>query len=570
MQKLFILLLLLSSLYAKNTDFSVIIDEPFNDALLDITQDYDRQISAIGFSKKYKQESHHKNNTYTDAFDYLSSIADAHGSQMQLIKVNRYADITLNKTTKMSKFSKAIALVKTPANGYYIGGYTLDGSLLILKVDSDANLIFKKTFGTKNYDRMNNLIKLSDGGVLAIGSSISSRSQHDSLFETGLGLNDIYLTRFSKDGRKLWSKKYGTIYDDRGIDAVEAFDGSILVISTTRYENNKHLTLMRINENGDKIWLKHYKTKEVITPYKIIRLRDDNFLISLNQKDEMNKEKIRLIKFDIQKNVLFDKIIHTTYSSGLLDIKEYSNSSLIGVGYVRDAYNTDALVMLLDNALNLLHQEHYGEENYDILNAVTTLHNSQAAAAGIRTQEGSEESNMWIVKLNRDATIAKKATPSVDIYEELQRLFKDDIASHKLKIDKELNIEFTDTKLYFDVAKYNLSDVQKRYLSKFCKILIPFLHEHQKQIHSIEIDGHTSSEWNGVDFSSRYLNNVKLSMNRSFATLKFIFQNQDLNTQKWLTKKFKGSGLSYSKKVTFNENEDREKSRRVSFRIILK
>ncbi|MEA2092207.1 MAG: hypothetical protein U9O83_07580, partial [Campylobacterota bacterium] len=416
MQKLLILLLLLTSLYSKNSDFSVIVNEPFNDALFDIIQDYDGQISAVGIYKDYKQSSH-KGNTYTNAFDYLESISDSFGSQMHLVKIDKHANFTINKSSKMSKFSEAIALVKTPANGYFIGGHTLDGSLIILKLDANGNLIFSKLFGTKNYDKMSNLIKLSDGGVLAIGSSITSRSAHDSLFETGLGLNDIYLTRFSKDGEKLWSKKYGTGYDDRGIDAVEAFDGSILVLSTTSYDKNKNITLMRITENGNKVWLKHYKANAVITPYKIIRLRDNNFLVSMSQKDDMNKEQIRLIKFDIQKNVLIDKTIHTTYSSGLKDIKEYSDGSLIGVGFVRDAYNTDALVMLTDSYLDLLHQEHYGHENYDIFNAVTILRNSQAAAAGIYTYEHSQNSNMWIVKLNRDATMAQKSTKTLNIYE---------------------------------------------------------------------------------------------------------------------------------------------------------
>ncbi len=571
--KLFLLLftlLLSTSILAKSSDFSIVIDEPFNDALFDITQDYDREISAVGFSKSYKQSSNNKSKTYTNAFDYLSSISNAHGSQMHLLKIDKYANLTLNRATKMSKFSEAIALVKTPTNGYFVGGYTLDGSLIILKLDSNGNIIFNKSFGTKNYDRMNNLIKLSDGGVLAVGTSITSRSQHDGLFETGLGLNDIYLTRFSKDGRKLWSKKYGTQYDDRGVDAVEAHDGSILVLSTTSYEKNKNVTLMRITENGNKIWLKHYKAQEVITPYKIIRLRDNNFLVSLSQKDDMKKDQIRLIKFDIQKNVLIDQIIHTSYASGLKDIKEYSDGTLIGVGYVRDTYNTDALVMLIDSELGLLNQEHYGEENYDIFNAVTILHNSQAAAAGIYTHEDSQNSNMWIAKLNRDATMAQISSKTLNIYEELMELFKDEISSGKLSIKEDLSIEFLDAMLYFKVAQYKLSLNQKKYLDKFSNKLIPFLHRYQQYINALEINGHTSSEWGGANFTSRYLKNEKLSMNRSYSTLSHIFKNQDLKRQTWLINILKGSGFSYSKNIIKDDNEDREKSRRVSFKIILK
>lgn len=569
--RIFIFLsLLLSCIYAKDADFSVILKKPFNNALFDITQDYDGQISAVGFSKEYKNTSNSQNNTYTNAFDYLASIADAHGPQMHLIKIDNYADITLSKATNMSRFSEAIALVKTPSNGYFVGGHTMEGSLVVLKLDSNANIIFNKTFGTKNFDKMSNLIKLSDGGILAIGSSTTSRSINDNLFETGLGLNDIYLARFSKEGRILWSKKYGTEYDDVGVDAVEANDGSILVLSTTSYDKHRDVTMMRLSENGDKIWLKHHKSKDLITPHKIIRLRDGNFLLSLSQKDEMNKDQVRLIKFDLQNNIIIDNIINTAYASGLKDIKEYSNATLIGVGYVKDTFNTDALVMICDSNLEMLHQEHYGEANYDMFNAVTILENSQAAAAGIYTFEDSQNSNMWIAKLNKDATIAQKSVKSVNIYEELIKLFKNEIASGKMIIKEDLSIEFINSELYFKVGEYELTKRQKFYLDKFSDKLVAFLHRYKEYINTLEINGHTSSEWDSNNFTSRYLKNEKLSMERSYSTLSYIFKNQDLKKQAWLSEILKGSGFSYSKKIMRSKVEDKEKSRRVSFKIILK
>ena len=567
---IFSLILLTFTLLAKPNDFSVIIDKPFNDALLDITQDYDRSISAVGFSNKFVKSNQNANQTYTNAFDYLSSISEAFGAQMHIVKVNPDGSVALSKSAKLAKFNEAVALVKTPSNGYFVGGYTLDGSLIVLKADSNANLIFSKTFGTSNYDRMNNLILLSDGGVLAVGSSVTSRSENDNMFETGLGQNDIYLTRFSKNGRRLWSKKYGTEYDDRGIDAVEARDGSIIVIATTSHDKNKNITLMRINENGNKIWLKHYKSEKTVTPHKIIRLRDNNFLLSLSQQNEMQKEQIRLIKFDLQKNIILDKFVNTTYSSVLKDIKEFSDSNVVAVGYVRDSYNTDALTMILDSELNMLHQEHYGDDNFDIFNAVTILNNSQVAVAGINTSKDSQESNMWIVKLNRDGTMAQLSSSSVNIYDDLKKIFASEIRNHKLIIKEDLTIEFLDKNLYFNVGEYNLNEKQKNFLATFSDKLLPFMKKHQNNVTSFEINGHTSSEWGDTNFTNEYLNNEKLSMNRAYSTISYIFKRQNAQTQRWFSKIIKGSGFSSSKKVMFNDTEDKEKSRRVSFKILLK
>jgi len=565
------LLLLFTLSYASPYEYSIIIDEPFNNALLDVTQDYDRSISAIGFKKEYKTNNS-SNEEFTNAFDYLESISSTHGSQMNLIKLDvNSAHIKIRKTAKLSQFNEAIALVKTPQNGYFIGGYTLDGSLLFAKLNSNGDLLSKTIFGTKNYDRLNNLVRLSDGGVLAIGSSITSRNQHDSLFETGLGLNDIYLTRFSPRGKKLWSKKYGTAYDDRGVDAVEARDGSIIVISQTNYDNNKNVTLMRITENGDKVWLKHYKSEKSTTPYKIIRLRDGNFLASLSQQDDMHKEQIRLLKFDIQRNIIADKEINTAYSSVLKDIKEYSNSVIIGVGYVQDRYNTDALAMTLDTNLLLLTQEHYGGENYDVFNGVKILHNSQAAVVGINTATESQESNMWILKLNKDLSIAQLSNKSIDFYEELCKIFKEEIRSYKIDIKEDLSIEFTNKNLYFNIGEYKLNKSQKQFLDNFSKKLLPFMYKHKDMVKSFEINGHTSSEWSNVSFSNTYLKNEELSMKRSFSTVSYMFNKESEKVQRFLSKIIKGSGLSFSqKKLTFYDKEDKKKSRRVSFKIILK
>lgn len=563
------LILLTVSLYSKSTDFSIVIDEPFNNALLDVTQDYDRTISAVGFVKTYKNSSPHKGNSYTNAFDYLASLSNSHGSQIHLVKVDNKANILLRKSANLSNFNEAVAVVKTPENGYFIGGYTLDGSLVILKLDSNGNIIFNNTFGTSNYDKMSNLISLRDGGVLAIGSSATTRSQHDNLFETGLGLNDIYISRFSKDGTKLWSKKYGTQYDDKGIDAVEANDGSIVVLSQTNYDKFKNISIMRITENGNKIWLKHYKNEIMTTPYKVIQLRDNNFVASLTQENDMHKEQIRLIKFDLQKNILLDKIINTTYASVLKDIKEYSDSKLIGVGHVKDSYNTDALAMLLDGEFTMLSQEHYGDDEHDAFEGVTILHNSQAAAVGVHTNKDSQETNMWIVKLNRDISMAQISKKSLNIYDELSAVFKQEIQANQIVIKEDLSINFIAENLYFKVSEYELTQEQKKFLQKFSAKLLPFLHKHTDQIDTLEVNGHTSSEWGVSDFTGRYIKNAKLSMNRSYSTLSYIFINQDEKTKLWLSDVIKGSGLSFSKKVMLNEQEDREKSRRVSFKIIL-
>jgi hypothetical protein len=81
---LLLLLLFITSLYATTTNYSIIVNKPFDAALFDITQDYDRTISAVGFLKKYKNNSNDAA-SYTNAFDYLASVSEKFGSQMDIL-----------------------------------------------------------------------------------------------------------------------------------------------------------------------------------------------------------------------------------------------------------------------------------------------------------------------------------------------------------------------------------------------------------------------------------------------------------------------------------------------------
>jgi len=572
-------ILLVSSIFAKTLPFSLIIDEPFSNALFDVTEDYDRSISAVGFIKPYKNTATKNDGVYTNAFDYLASLSNSHSSALHLVKVNSDAEILIRKSLNISQFTEGMGIVKTPQNGYIVGGNTLDGSLVLAKLDADANLLFHKIFGTPKQDKMNKIVLMRDGGVLVIASSVTAKTTTDNLFKSGLGLGDIYLTRFSNNGEMLWSKKYGTPYDDSGIDAAEAQDGTIMLLGQTNSEKSKIPTILRVTQDGEKIWLFEIKAQKNTIAHKIAKLRDNNFVLSLSQMDATGKEQVRLVKVDLHRHILQDKTISTTYASVLYDIKESADGKLFGVGKVRDGYNTDALAMLFDDKFTMLNQEHYGSDAYDALHALVLLHNSQIAAVGVHTNTSSQESDMWVVKLNPDlsmAKVAKKevtrpstASKSSDIYAQLQSLLKDEIDAKKIALHKDLSIDFIDKNLYFEKGEFVLSAKQKEFLQKFGEKLLSFLEKNKQLVTTLEVSGHTSSEWGTTDFSQRYLNNADLSIKRSFSTMSYLFGLQNQERQKWLSEILKGSGLSFSKKVAAQDGEDREKSRRVSFKILL-
>ncbi|MDY0122405.1 MAG: OmpA family protein [Sulfurimonas sp.] len=571
MKKITLSLLFLPLLLQANTsDFSLVLNKEYPSSLHSVTQNYDRTISAIGISKYFNKNDTQGSQTFTDPFEYLRHTSNRYGSNIHLITIDNKANIIQDKAYKLPKFNEALSLLKTPTNGYMVGGTTQDGSLLLMKLSANAQLEFSKEFGTKNNDSLSKLISLKDGGVLAIGTSATTRNAHQGMFQSGLGLNDIYLTRFSKNGTLVWSKKYGTSQDDYGIDAIEARDGSIILVGVTHNNGQKKTLLSRVNETGDKIWLHEFEAKESLVPHKLLKLRNNTFVLVANKEDMQGKKQIQFIHFDQNYTILANKTFSTTYSSTLFDIKELSNSNIVGVGNVQDKENTDGLFVHLDKNFNLICQEHFGNEAYDTFDALSVLHNSNIIATGSATNPTSQEANMWITKITPDCSLAQKAVDSEQIYSALEKEFYEELREENITLTQNLTLELHKQNLYFKVGEYELTQEQQKFLDRFSKRFLALLHKYKDQIQTLEINGHTSSEWGDVDFTQRYLKNEKLSMNRSFATLSYLFVTQGKEIQDWLTQILKGSGLSYAKKVSFQEKEHRELSRRVSFKIILK
>lgn len=174
------------------------------------------------------------------------------------------------------------------------------------------------------------------------------------------------------------------------------------------------------------------------------------------------------------------------------------------------------------------------------------------------------------------------------IYEALKKVFPDDeLSEDKLnaEIDKEtLTFIFKSSDSLFDNASANLKEKYKQALTVFFPKYIQAVLPYKDSISEIRIEGHTSSEWNvfpkeiknkDIDVKDLYgyFGNMNLSQDRTNSVLNYILN--DLRTEipneyrKWLRDHTAAVGLSSSKPILDeNGNEDKNKSRRVTFRII--
>lgn len=98
--------------------------------------------------------------------------------------------------------------------------------IFVIKISSDGDLLWEKSFGGTNFDTARSITKTSDGGFLISGNSRSS----DIDLTNNNGQNDALVLKLSNSGNLEWQKTIGGSNTDLAFDVTELSDGTIIVV----------------------------------------------------------------------------------------------------------------------------------------------------------------------------------------------------------------------------------------------------------------------------------------------------------------------------------------------------
>ena len=136
--------------------------------------------------------------------------------------------------------------------GYYIVGNSNsyssgDYDALVVKTDLQGNQLWSKTYGTGNWEQINDAVFASDSGIVMVGST-----------QTLLGGgSDIFMVRLNQNGDTLWTKTIGGTGDDVANTIINVED-SMFIVGGEYFNQDSLLSkgfLMKINQNGNVVWM---------------------------------------------------------------------------------------------------------------------------------------------------------------------------------------------------------------------------------------------------------------------------------------------------------------------------
>ena len=122
------------------------------------------------------------------------------------------------------------------------GGY----DAYVAYVSDNGQLVWQRRFGGTKDDRFTHVIELADGGVVAMGTTLST----DEDAKNARGGLDVFIAYLTREGETVWIKCLGGTGDDEMLAIEEADDGSIFVCGNSGSRNGD----LPSNKGGKDAW----------------------------------------------------------------------------------------------------------------------------------------------------------------------------------------------------------------------------------------------------------------------------------------------------------------------------
>jgi len=156
----------------------------------------------------------------------------------------------ISKTTKGEKslggteIDEGYQLVKTTNGNFVIAGETRSNDqdvsgqngaadVWVVKVDTEGNIMWQKTYGGSSFDVSRAITKTTDGFAL-VGSSRSTDKQVD----TNNGQNDVWVLKIDNNGNLISQKAFGGTEIDFGYGITQLPNGTLVVVGDSASADN--------------------------------------------------------------------------------------------------------------------------------------------------------------------------------------------------------------------------------------------------------------------------------------------------------------------------------------------
>ncbi len=262
-----------------------------------------------------------------------------------VMKLDSIGNLLWSKTVGGSGAEIGNSIIQTPDGGYAIGGYTTSygagyTDIYALKLDSGGSLLWTKTIGGTNGDEGQSIIQADNGGYVIAGSTRSY----------GEGNHDVYIIKLDSNANLLWTKTVGGTGWDDGMSVVQTNDGGYAICgySDSNSNSTSYSYVVKLDSSGSLQWTKHVGANGFNTDnsYSIFQTADGGYALGGFTTSSLNGE-ASIVKLDSAGSLLWAKSIGGNGVDVAYSILQSSDGGYVMCGYTSSFSSSSESVYFL-------------------------------------------------------------------------------------------------------------------------------------------------------------------------------------------------------------------------------
>jgi hypothetical protein len=255
-------------------------------------------------------------------------------------------------------------------------------SLCLTATLSQAQDYFQKAYGSTQADDGYAVTQTSDGGYMALGTTIGY----------GAGSTDMYAIRLDVNGDTLWTKTYGGTGNEDGLGVAEDQAGNLFMMGRTYSfgQGQSDFYVVKTDANGDTLWTRAYGgTGNDRLAFGTITNDGGCIMTGYTTGFSAGNRAVYVVRIDGSGAVMWGHLFGGGNQDEGYHVQQTEDGGFAVAGYTQSfgAGSQDAYLLRLDSAGNMLWSRVYGGTNVDIAYSVRETLDS-GFVLGVETRNG--------------------------------------------------------------------------------------------------------------------------------------------------------------------------------------
>ncbi|NOQ23306.1 MAG: T9SS type A sorting domain-containing protein [Candidatus Aegiribacteria sp.] len=339
--------------------------------------------------------------------------AGAGESDVLLVRTDQNGELIWTKTLGGSGWDCGNSVCLMEDGGFAVAGTTTSSGygnrdMYLARLDSYGNTIWTRTYGGSGVDAGMSVCPDGTGGLAICGYTESS----------GSGENDVFILRIDSNGDVLWEKTFGGSGPETGNFILpDGSSGFVIAGSTGSYTDNRDAFLLRIDGNGELIWSNYYGAEGGEGGYdratSLCITNDGGYVLT----GESNGEDF-CGAFLVRTDSLGTSSLTECYGSSFYDygrsVTESSDGGLLICGSTKNSDNCENDIYIFKTCSDgqLVWEETFGTEDKSEWGcAICPTSDGRYAILGQTESFGEGNFDVWLIKTGDTAQGVEEPNP---------------------------------------------------------------------------------------------------------------------------------------------------------------